>query len=228
MDDTSCSQASVYDDFTSFNYQTVTIYINGDRASDFTSATSTLLDEYVTSVQDQTPSDFLTAFNTALRSASLTNYYSSITLAVGPTYSLPVIDASSSITVTANSSTITLSGLKLSSGAGFFFAVASTDLTTAPTPAQIRASLDSSSSTVSSANVLYSSASVSLVLTDLIPSTTYNVYYYAATADRTQYARVTNVAYVQKATTKAKTVSAGRMEINILLTAIVALFAFLL
>jgi len=228
MDGTSCAQASVFDDFSSFNYQAVTINIYGDRASDFTSATSTLLNQYVTSVQGNTPSDFLTAFNTALRSASLTNLYQSITLVVGPTYSLPVIDTGSDLTITANSSSITVKGFKLSSGAGVFYAVASTDLTNAPTPAQIQGSLDSTSSTVSSANVFFASDSVSLTLTGLLPSTTYNIYYYASTADRTQYARVTSVNYVQKATTKASTVSAGRLEISVFFTALLALLAFLL
>ena len=228
MDGTSCAQASVFDDFSSFNYQAVTINIYGDRASDFTSATSTLLNQYVTSVQGNTPSDFLTAFNTALRSASLTNLYQSITLVVGPTYSLPVIDTSSDLTITANSSSITVKGFKLSSGAGVFYAVASTDLTNAPTPAQIQGSLDSTSSTVSSANVFFVSDSVSLTLTGLLPSTPYIIYYYASTADRTQYARVTSVNYVQKATTKASTVSAGRLEISVLFTALLALLAFLL
>jgi len=227
MDGTSCSQASVFKDFSSFDYQNVVIWIHGDRASDFTSATSTLLTQYVTSVQSTTASDFLTAFNTALRSASLTNLYSTMTLAVGPTYSLPALDSGSSLTVTANATTITVKGFKLN-GDGVIYAVASTDLTNAPSPAQVKASLDYSSSTVPSANALYSGTPVSLTLTGLNPLTTYSIYYFASTADRTQYARVTPVNYIQKATTKTQTVSATRLEISLVLTSLLALFAFLL
>jgi len=228
MDGTSCSQASVFTDFSSFDYQNVVIWIHGNRATDFTSATSTLLTQYVTSVQSSTASDFLTAFNTALRSASLTNLYSSMTLAIGPTYSLPAIDSGSSLTVSANATSITIKGFKLSTGEGVFYAVASTDLTNVPTPAQIKASLDSTGSTIPSANAIYTDNAVSLTLTGLSPLKTYNIYYFASTADRTQYARVTPVASIQKSTTKVQTVGANRLEISLVLTSILALFAFLL
>lgn len=228
MDGTSCSTASTFDDFSSFNYNTVIIYVYGDRSSQFTSITSSLLNDFVTSVQTQTPSDFLTAFNQALKAASLTNLYQSITLQVGPTYPLPVIDTTSTVTAISTDTTIIITGLKLSSGEGVFYAVASTDLVNAPTPLQIQAQTDYSAATVSGANVIFSSSAVSLTLTDLTPNTTYMVYYYASNGDRTQYARVTDVAYIQSTTEKAKTVGGVRMEVKIMFTIIFAIVSWLL
>ena len=228
MDGTSCTEPSVFDNFAEFSYSLVTIYIHGDRASEFNSVTSVLLNQCITSVQTQTPSDFLTAFNQALRAASLTNLYQAITLQVGPTYPLPVIDTSSAITATSTDTTITVTGLKLSSGEGVFYAVASEDLIETPTAGQIQNRLQASDTTVSGANVIYSSAEVSLTLTDLTPETTYMIYYYASNGDRTQYARVTEVGYIQSTTLKAQTVSASRVEVSLLLTMVVGLIAWLL
>jgi len=227
MDGTSCTTPSVFDNFDSFSYTTVTIYIYGDRSSEFDSVTSTLLNQAVTSVQTQTPSDFLTAFNQALRAASLTSLYQAITLQVGPTYTLPVIDTSSVVTTTSTDTTITVNGLKLSSGEGVFYAVASTS-TNLPTALQVKARLQASGTTVSGANAIFQTGEVSLTLINLTPETTYTVYYFASNADRTQYSRVTEVEYIQSTTEKAKTVSASRVEVSLLLSFIVGLMAWLL
>ena len=53
---------------------------------------------------------------------------------------------------------------------------------------------------VSGANVWYRGAPVSLKFENLKPETNYIIYYYASTEDRTQYARVTKVNFLQYST----------------------------
>ena len=232
MDGTSCSKASTFSSFSSFDYQNVIIYINGDEASDFTSTVGATLAQFVTTVQTKNPSTFLTDFNQVLRVAGIDKYFTSISLLASTPSPAPVIDSSSKLTTTSDSTSVTVSGFRLSSGDGIFFAIATTDTTLVPTQAQIKANLDGTGSSASGYNVLYTygaSSTVKMVLSNLEPETTYMIYYYAANNDRTQYAKVTSVAYVTKTTRSApNAVSASRVEVSFIAMLIASIAALLL
>lgn len=219
MDGTSCSVTSTYSSFSSFDYKNPVIYINGNEASDYTSYTGTTLNNDVISVQAKTPSTFLTNFNQALKVAGIDTYFSSITLAANTPSPAPVIDNTTvTLSSTSDYQSVTVTGFKLSSGNGIFYGIATTDTTTVPSQYQIRKGLDGTGASVSSTNVLYTSATdttVQMTFSKLDPVTTYMIYYYAANDDKTQYAQLTTVRYTSKTTRSAPVaVSASRVEVG--------------
>ena len=228
MDGTSCSKASTYSSFTSFDYQNVIIYINGDEANDLTSTLGTTLSALVTVAQAKTSAEF----NQVLKVSGIDKAFTSINLLAATSSPAPVIDTSSKLTTTSDSTSVTVTGFKLSSGDGIFFGIATTDTSIVPTQNQIRAKLDGTGSAASGFNVLYSSTggtSVKMVFSNLEPETAYLIYYYATNNDRTQYAKVTDVAYVTKTTrSAAAAVSASRVEVSFIAVLIMSITALLL
>lgn len=229
MDGTSCETSSVLDDKSSFDYKSISIYINGDRSSTFTDTVESSLIIDVQNVSSQTTSTFLTTFNQGLRGAGISTYYRSISLNTGITYNLPTFPSTSyKASTTIFDTKVTLYGLELSSGPGIFYAIATTDTTTVPTQAQIRAKKNGLSVTSSGGNVLFNSASVSITLTGLKDDTDYLIYYYASNADLTQYVRVTDVMVNSVRTKPSDAASGFRTEMSIMavifMTAIAWLF----
>lgn len=219
MDGTTCASSSLFDSFSSFNYSNLTIYIATDRRSDTTSQTGTTLSQYITSVGNQAPSDFLTNFNQVLQTNSLTNLYQSIALRNGSTYDNPVVSSTSTVTTSVTDTTITISGLELSSGTGVFYAIASDDILNVPNYQQIKNKLNGKGLSVPGANAFYTDSSVSLTLFNVRPSTEYIIYYYASTDDRTGYAKTTDIKYVITETEASRiAVGAPKLEISLIMS----------
>ena len=226
MDGTTCDIPSDFTDFTIFNYAQPSIFIYGDRGSDVTSNTRTLLSQFISSINTPTASSFLDQYNSILQANSIKNYFKSISLQSGPLYDVPTLDTTSQLTVSSDLTTITVSGLALSNEAGVFYGIASNENLNLPTQAQIRAGFNSSNTDVSESNAVYTKSAVTLTFKDLSPGTTYMVYYYASNADRTQYARVTKVYYLQTTTQSIPGLSGGssRAEVSVgILTILLAM-----
>lgn len=224
MDGTTCATTSVFDSFSSFVYANLTIYIASDRKVDTTSQTGTVLKQYVTSVGNKAPSDFLTTFNQVLQTNSLTTLYQSIALRNGSTYSNPVISTTSTVTTSVTDTSITLSGLQLSSGTGIFYAVASDDALHVPSYQQIKNKLNGKSLSTTGANAFYTGNTVSLAFKNVRPSTEYIIYYYASSDDRTGYAKVTDIKYVRvKTSTSRAANSASKLEMSLIMGLVLGL-----
>ena len=218
MDGTTCATSSVFDSFSSFVYSNLTIYIASDRKTDTTSQTGNTLNQYISSVGNKAPSDFLNTFNQVLQTNSLTNLYQSIALRNGSTYSNPIIAATSTVTTTITDTSITISGLQLSSGIGVFYAVASDDALHVPNYQQIKNKRNGKGLTVSGANAFYTGSKVSLTFKNVRPSTEYIIYYYASNDDRTGYAKVTDIKYVRAKTTSSRIANgASKIEISLVM-----------
>lgn len=156
MDGTSCSVATKYTSFALFDYKNPVIYINGNEGSDYNSTVGTTLNTDIVSVQANTPSAFLTTFSQTLKVAGIDTYYTGITLTANTPSPAPVIDNSVSLSSTSDYQSITVTGFRLTSGNGIFYAIATTDTTTVPTQYQIRMGLDGTGSSVSATNSVYS------------------------------------------------------------------------
>lgn len=229
MDGSTCLTSSVLDDKSIFDYKSISIYLNADRRSIFDSAMVANLGVAVQNVSTQTASTFLTTFNQGLRGAGLTGLYSSITLATNIAYSLPTFPSSDyKASTTIFDTKVNLYGLKLSSGPGMFYAIATDDTTVVPTQAEIKAKMNGKDITSPGGNVVFNTDPVSIKLTGLKADTDYLIYYYAATADRTQYVRVTDV-MVNKVRTKPTMDSLGgsRMEMSIAVVMVMTIIAWL-
>ena len=230
MDGTTCDIPSDFTDFTIFNYAQPSIFIYGNRGSDVTSNTRTLLSQFISSINTPTTSSFLNQFNSVLKDNSISSYFKSISLQSGPLYDVPALDTTSKLTVSSDLTTITVAGLALSNEAGVFYGIASNEDLNLPTQAQIRAGLNSSNTDVAESNAVYIKSAVTLTFKDLSPGTTYMVYYYASNADRTQYARVTRVYYLQATTQSIPGLSGGssRMEVSVGMLAILLTMLFMM
>lgn len=229
MDGTTCSVPSTFVDFTIFNYTQVSIFIQGNRRSNYNSTTRTLLTQYITSITTQTSSKFSTLFASTLHAADLKPDFQSISLQAGPIYPYPVLNESAVLRVSVTDTTATLSGLQLVSGEGVFYAIASEGPLTLPTQSQIKSGVNASNTAAVSSNVVYTSSPVALTLTNLEPETDYIVYYFANSGDRTQYALMSKVKYVQITTAPTRSLSAGRLGVNgmlmLVITAIMVLIS---
>ena len=204
--------------------------MNGNKKSDAVSTTATTLAQYVSDIT--TPpavtTTFLTDFNQALQGAGIKNRFQSITMSAGPTYATPVLKTG--VAATANIYNITLSNLKLTSGTGVFFGIATDDTEDVPTTQQIKNKLDADGTSASGANALYDgSGSVSLTFTNLKADTSYIIYYYALNSDRTQYAKTTGMKYVKtKTQPEPVPLSASKVEVGLLTVLILTIFAWLM
>ena len=216
MDGTTCSIPTTFIDFGIFDYTKVSIFIQGNRRSNFNSTTRAWLTQYITSITTQTPSHFLTLFSSILKNIDLSRDFQSISLQAGPIYPFPIIDETAVVSVSVTDTTATLSGLKLQSGEGVFYGIASDEALTLPTQSQIKAGVNSSNTAVVFSNVVYTSLPVALTFTDLQPETDYIIYYYANSGDRTQYGRVSKVKFVQVTTAQTRLVGSGvsRLEVK--------------
>lgn len=231
-DGTTCAYPSVYNSFTTFSYTSIVIFVNGNKKTDVPSTTEATLTQYVSDIT--TPpvvtTSFLTDFYQALQGAGIRSLFQTIAIAAGPTYTTPVLDASVSVSVTANIYNITLSKLKLSSGTGVFFGIATTDTTNVPTAQQIKNKLNADGTSASGSNVLYAGGNaVTLTFTNLKADTEYIIYYYALNSDRTQYAQTTGIKYVQTTTKPAPiAVAASRVEVGLVTILLLSIFALLM
>lgn len=206
--------------------------MSGNKNTDATSTTAATLSQYATDVTTPPASTttFLTDFYASLQGAGIRSLFQSMTYAVGPTYTAPVIDTTASVAVTADITYVILSNLKLSSGTGVFFGIATTDTTDVPTTQQIKNKLNADGTSASGANALYDGTnSVSLTFTNLQANTAYIIYYYALNSDRTQYAGTTSIKYVQTQTQPQPVpVSASKVEVGVLTVLILTVFAWLM
>ena len=229
MDGTTCSTPTDFDNLRSFNYSQPLIYIHGDRRSDYVSRTRQMLDQFVKSINTRQSTPFLSEFNNLLRNAGLTDTFQTISLQTGPSYSIPVIDTNSEASAVTTDTTIVVGGLKLLSGEGMFFGIASSEEINLPTQWQIRQSRNSSDVVVTSSNAMFVNVSTSLLFSDLKPETNYTIYYYASNSDRTQYARVSDVHYLQARTLPARVILGGAIiNVKLLLMFVSTIILYIL
>jgi len=200
MDGTSCGTPSLFDNFEQFNYSSIVLYVYGNKRSDETSDTNLQLNQYVNVITNQIPSTFLNEFNQAFAGAGILSSFNSISLLSGQTYNPPVLDQTSVVTVRAQATSITVSGLRLTSGEGIFYGIADIDNGIIPTLAQIRIMENAENVQVSGDAAYFTKDPVTLIFTGLEPDTDYMVHFYGTNEDRTQYAATTTMSSVKTRT----------------------------
>lgn len=194
MDGTTCNTASYFDSFTIYDYKSLKIYVYGDRRVDTTSTLQTKLADKINDLSLVTSSEFKAKFQDTIRSAGMDSHYQSISLASAASYINPVLTGT--VTHTVTNASVTLTGLQLSSGNGYFHAIA--DLgATAPSYSLIRSKQNTTRHTVPGSNTYYDGNQATLTITGLQQNTTYNVYYYASNEDLSGYGRTTDVQHLQ-------------------------------
>ena len=229
MDGSTCAEPSDFDSFKTFDYFNPTINVYGDRRKDYASNTRATLMEYVTSISTQTDNAFYNEFYNTMIEVGIESRFTAVSLQAGAIYSIPVLDTSSEVIVTPEDTYISVSGLKLLGTQGVFFGVANNENLALSSQVQIRQGLNSTNSAVSSNNAVYNNASVTLTFSDLKPDTDYMIYYYAINGERTQYARATEVIYLQTKTKPARTILGGAiLEVKFMFMFILSVFLFFL
>lgn len=200
MDGTSCGTPSLFDSFDEFDYSNVVLYIYGNKRSDETSDTNSKLSQYVNTITNQIPSNFLNEFNQAFAGAGILSSFKGVSLTSGQTYNPPILDSTSVVTVRARDTYITVSSLKLTSGVGIFYGIADIDNGGLPTLAQVRGMENAENVQVSGDAAYFTKDSVSLTFTGLLSDTDYMVHFYGTNEDRTQYAATTPMSSVKTRT----------------------------
>ncbi len=120
--------------------------------------------------------------------------YQSVVLASAASYLDPEITGT--VTTSSTNDTITLSNLELSSGNGYFYAIADQGSLIYPTYSLIRAKQNATKYTIPGANAHYTGTPTSLTIKGLAQNSTYHVYYYASNEDLSGYGKVIGVEHV--------------------------------
>ena len=225
-DGTTCNVESYFDDFSTYNYENVEFYVYGDRRTNIISSLGTSVTDDINSLGVPAASQFKAKFTQAIKSNGFLSNYLNTNQTTASSFATPVF-VTTNVEVTATYDSLTLTNLALSTGWGYFYAIADQGVETFPNYEEIRSKTNSSSYTVPGANVRYMGTPVDLTITGLSPSASYYIYYYASNEDLSQYGRVTAI-YVKTATTSAQPVVKSGSLVNVLSSGIFALICILL
>ena len=199
IDGTTCTTPSYFDSFEEYDYENVIIYVYGDRRTDAIDTLQTKLADKINELSLITSSEFKAKFQDTMRSGGMDGIYQGVTLSAASSYPNPVLTGE--VGYIATNETITLTGLELSSGNGYFYAIADIGSKVFPTYDYIRAKQNATKYPAPGANTHYISPTPArLTISGLSQNTTYNIYYYASNEDLSGYGRVTDVQYLQATT----------------------------
>jgi len=192
---TRCEEDTYLDSTTSFDFQDYVFYIHGNRRSDRTSTLKDEIDVAIAAIGVETASEIKGKFIEAMRDGEINDDFQSIAVEEIQRFAVPEFSLDD-VTITAESNSITISGLELNIGNGIFYLAANMGEDD-PTYLNIRDKKNSSTFSIPGLNRRYSGTPLTITINsgdeEIRADTEYFVYIFASNMDFSDYGRTTEI-----------------------------------